>query len=146
MSQWYAVHFEFEGVKYFSAEQYMMAEKAKLFNDTLNYDRIIDSKSPGQAKQFGREVIGFDEKVWKDNRCEIVKKGNLAKFGQNQELKQYLLETKNRVLVEASPVDIIWGIGLSKDSEDCQNPLLWRGENLLGFTLMEVRDKLLEKG
>ena len=118
----------------------MMAEKARLFNDQLNYDKILKSKSPGQAKQFGRAVKSFDEETWKQNRIEIFKKGNLAKLGQNLELKKYLLGTNTRILVEASPVDIIWGIGLSKDSEHCHNPLKWRGPNLLGFTLMEVRE------
>lgn len=144
LSQWYAINFEIDGIEYYSSEHYMMAEKVKLFSDELNYKKILGSQSPGQAKQYGREVLGFDEKVWKQNRTEIVLKGNIAKFGQNESVKNYLLSTKNRILVEASPVDIIWGIGLSKDSEHCQNPLKWRGLNLLGFVLMEVRDFLTE--
>lgn len=144
LSQWFDVNFEIDGIKYYSSEHYMMAEKAKLFKDEHNYKKILESKSPGQAKQYGREVRGFDEKIWRQNRIEIVKQGNIAKFGQNELLKNYLLSTQKRILVEASPVDIIWGIGLSKDSEHCQNPLKWRGLNLLGFVLMEVRDFLTE--
>lgn len=145
LSQWWTSDFEVDGITYFSAEHFMMAEKARLFNDLDNLDKIINSKSPSQAKQFGREVIGFNEDIWTANRFEIVKKGNIAKFGQNPELKDFLLSTTKRILVEASPVDTIWGIGLSKDSEHCENPLKWRGLNLLGFALMEVRDILLDK-
>ncbi|MCL4145044.1 UNVERIFIED_CONTAM: hypothetical protein GTU68_065736 [Idotea baltica] len=122
----------------------MMAEKARLFNDRINLEKIINSKSPGQAKQYGREVLGFKEDVWLANRSKIVKKANIEKFSQNEALKDYLLSTRNRVLVEASPVDTIWGIGLAKDSEHITNPLKWRGLNLLGFALMEVRDILMK--
>jgi len=142
LSQWYSINFKINGIKYYSAEHYMMAEKAKLFKDDMNYEKILSSKSPGQAKQYGREVRGFDEKIWKENRFKIVINGNVAKFSQNIDLKQFLLATKNRILVEASPVDTIWGIGLSKESEKCNNPLEWRGLNLLGFALMEVREKM----
>jgi len=121
----------------------MMAEKARLFRDEKMLSKIIDSKSPGQAKQYGREVLGFDEKTWIENRCKIVKAGNFAKFNQDKVLREYLTSTSKRVLVEASPVDSIWGIGLAKDNEHCTNPLKWKGMNLLGFALMEVRDKLL---
>ncbi|PWJ43721.1 NADAR family protein [Sediminitomix flava] len=144
LSQWWSSEFEVDGIKYFSAEHYMMAEKAKLFNDQVNLENIINSKSPAQAKQFGREVRGFIEEVWLKHRYQIVVRGNLAKFGQNLELKNFLISTKKRVLVEASPVDAIWGIGLSKDSKVIENPLKWRGLNLLGFALMEVRDEFLK--
>lgn len=143
-SQWWTSKFEIDGVEYTSAEQYMMAEKARLFNDLDNLDKIINSKSPAQAKQFGREVIGFNEDIWLKHRYEIVKRGNLAKFSQNKDLKNYLLSTNKRILVEASPVDAIWGIGLAKDNKLAENPLKWRGLNLLGFALMEVRDILTE--
>ncbi|RKD94082.1 NADAR family protein [Marinifilum flexuosum] len=144
LSQWWSSEFEIKGIKYFSAEHYMMAEKARLFNDQKNLERIINSKSPGQAKQFGREVTGFKEEIWIQNRFEIVKEGNLAKFDQNESLKEFLLSTKKRILVEASPVDTIWGIGLAKDNEHIENPLKWKGLNLLGFALMEVREQLLK--
>ncbi|TAJ13469.1 NADAR family protein [Marinilabiliaceae bacterium JC017] len=142
LSQWWSTEFTIDGVKYFSAEHFMMAEKARLFKDSINLERIINSSSPGQAKQYGREVIGFKEEIWMANRYDIVKKGNIEKFKQNKDLKAFLLSTKNRILVEASPVDTIWGIGLTKESEHCKNPLKWRGMNLLGFALMEVRDEI----
>ena len=141
LSQWWNSEFEINGIKYFSAEHFMMAEKARLFNDSENLEKIINAKSPAHAKQFGREVRGFIEEKWRENRFEI---GNIAKFGQNPELRKYLLSTENRILVEASPIDPIWGIGLSKDNENCNNPLQWKGLNLLGFALMEARDELLK--
>lgn len=106
-SQWWNSDFKVDGISYFSAEHYMMAEKARLFNDADNLDKIINSKSPAQAKQFGREVIGFKEDIWIANRFEIVKKGNIAKFGQNPDLQNFLLSTTKRILAEASPLDSI---------------------------------------
>lgn len=144
LSQWWPAQFIMAGITYFSAEHYMMAEKARLFNDTEHLDKIIHAKSPGQAKAFGRMVNGFDEDVWVKYRYEIVRRGNMAKFGQNPALQEFLLSTKNRILVEASPVDSIWGIGLSQENEHCQNPLKWKGLNLLGFALMEVREMLVQ--
>jgi ribA/ribD-fused uncharacterized protein len=141
-SQWYESDFNDSGIKYMTAEHYMMAEKAKLFNDRSTYEKIINASNPGEAKSLGREVIGFDEAVWVSHRFEIVVRGNLLKFEQNLNLKEFLLSTGDRVLVEASPVDKIWGVGLSGDSRNIENPNLWRGLNLLGFALMEVRDVL----
>lgn len=120
----------------------MMAQKALLFNDKTIFEQIIQSKHPKQAKELGRKVANFDEKVWNEHRFEIVVNGNLAKFSQDERLKAFLLSTGNRVLVEASPVDKIWGVGLEKDDEKIANPLNWNGLNLLGFALMVVREKL----
>lgn len=144
LSQWWTVEFQVDNLKFYSAEQYMMAEKAKLFNDMDIFKKILMSTSPKEVKQLGRQVKNFNEDVWKKERYKIVKKGNMAKFSQNVELKNYLLSTENKVLVEASPYDRIWGIGLDKKDQRVQNPLLWQGENLLGFALIEVRD-ILEK-
>jgi len=121
----------------------MMAEKAKLFNDQDALKRVLNSKSPGEAKSIGREVLGFNQKVWEDNRIKIVVEGNYHKFKQNPELMNFLIGTKKRILVEASPVDAIWGIGLDKDNSFASVPVKWRGENLLGFALMQVRAKLI---
>lgn len=143
LSQWYPVTFEVGGVLYLSAEQYMMAEKARLFNDQEGLRKILESKHPGAAKQLGRNVKGFSEEVWKTKRFSIVVEGNLAKFSQNEKLLKFLLNTRNRILAEASPRDCIWGIGLSKDDSQCDNPEAWPGLNLLGFALMEVRSKLM---
>lgn len=142
LSQWWPCKFYVEEQQYLSAEQYMMAEKARLFGDSLMLERILGAKSPSEAKRLGRAVQGFTQAIWEQNRCEIVKKGNWLKFGQNLPLKEYLLTTKNRVLVEASPIDTIWGIGMAKEDKAVNNPLHWRGLNLLGFALMEVRDML----
>ncbi len=131
-----------DGNSFPTAEHWMIAQKAKLFNDVAMFDKIIHAKSPAQVKQFGRQVQGFDQKIWEDNRFEIVVQGNYHKFTQNKALKEFLLNTKNRVLVEASPVDKIWGIGLTGDDTKAENPKLWMGLNLLGFALMEVRDIL----
>ena len=120
----------------------MMAKKAELFNDNEVLVKIIKANSPAEAKKLGREVKNYDDKLWLANRYEIVKQGNHHKFSQNKDLKTFLINTKDRVLVEASPVDPIWGIGMATDHKDILNPEKWRGLNLLGFALMEVRDEL----
>ena len=144
-SQWWEVNFTIDEITYKSAEHYMMAEKARLFNDDLTLNKILACKSPATAKKLGRQVKNFNLEVWDANRFEIVKKANYYKFKQNIDLKTFLLQTKKRILVEASPVDKIWGIGLASDDENAQNPKKWRGLNLLGFALMEVRDQLIKK-
>ena len=120
----------------------MMAKKAELFKDDEVLEKIIQCNSPAEAKKLGREVKNYDDKLWLENRYEIVKQGNFYKFSQNLDLKNFLLNTKDRVLVEASPVDPIWGIGMAEDHKDVLNPEKWKGLNLLGFALMEVRDEL----
>jgi len=138
-SQWWPCAFEVDGVSYSSAEQYMMASKARLFGDAAIEAQILATSDPGRCKALGRKVSGFDEGVWSREASGIVVEGNLAKFGQNDRLKHYLLGTRDEVLVEASPLDSIWGIGLARDDERAKDPLQWRGTNLLGFALMEVR-------
>ncbi len=123
----------------------MMAEKAKLFDDVETLQKIITARNPGAAKAFGRQVKGFNEEIWQEHRFDIVVKASLLKFGQNPELKDFLIKTGRRVLVEASPLDKIWGIGLAADDPKAENPQLWEGENLLGFALMEARGQLLEE-
>lgn len=134
--------FVVDGHRFASAEHFMMAEKARLFGDFEILDKIIHAPNPGAAKAFGREVRGFKQDIWDDNRFEIVVAANMAKFSQNESLKAFLLSTNERVLVEASPVDKIWGIGLAEEAENIENPLTWKGLNLLGFALMEVRTQL----
>ena len=121
----------------------MMASKARLFGDRAAIDRVLASDDPGAAKAAGRQVRDFDETLWRGRRFDIVVAGNLAKFDQNAEIRDFLLGTRSRVLVEASPHDRIWGIGLSEKSPAATNPFLWKGLNILGFALMEVRDRLL---
>jgi len=142
LSQWYPSPFSVDGIHYLTAEHYMMAEKAKTFNDMDSFYEILKADSPKEAKALGRKVKKFDAEIWDYVSQNIVYKGNFEKFSQNKEIKNFLLDTENHILVEASPYDKIWGIGLSQDSIEATNPEQWRGENILGFVLMQVRDKL----
>lgn len=144
-SQWFPASFTINDVTYPTAEHYMMAEKARLFNDIETLSKILNAKTPAQAKALGREVKSYDDQLWIENRFDIVVTANLAKFEQNTDLKTFLISTSNRILVEASPVDKIWGIGLAQDHPDAHQPMLWQGLNLLGFALMKVRDWLIHK-
>jgi ribA/ribD-fused uncharacterized protein len=141
-SQWFPAAFEVAGDTYATAEHWMMAEKARLFGNNEVRERILATKHPAEAKKLGREVTGFDPQVWDEQKYDLVQAGNNQKFSQHRLLKGYLLNTGSRVLVEASPVDAIWGIGLATDRPDALQPARWPGENLLGFALMEVRDQL----
>ena len=141
-SQWFEIDFEVDGHRYNCAEQYMMAQKAWLFKDIEIFTKILDATDPKVIKTLGREVKNFDPKIWNLHKFEIVVKGNLGKFGENPELEEFLLSTGDKILVEASPYDKIWGIGMKEDTPGIVNPENWKGENLLGFALMEVRNKL----
>lgn len=139
-SQWYKSDFIICNKKYSCMEQYMMATKARIFNDRETYDKIMNSISPKEIKALGREVKNFDEEIWKKYRFEVVYRGNLAKFLQNLELEKLLLDTGDTLLVETSPYDKIWGIGLSEESPDIYDMNKWLGINLLGKALTSVRD------
>ncbi|AZB34672.1 NADAR family protein [Chryseobacterium bernardetii] len=141
-SQWFTGKFEENGIVYKTAEHYMMAGKARLFNDAEILEKILQASTPNQVKALGRKVKNFDPNVWNEHKYEIVKQGNLLKFSQNNKYKDFLLSTGDKILVEASPYDTIWGIGMLETDPRAENPLLWNGENLLGFALMEVRDEL----
>lgn len=141
-SQWYDVYFEVDGVQYHTTEQYMMASKARLFGDEDTWNEIMNSYSPAEYKKLGRKVKGFDAVIWDEKKLDIVIEGNKAKFGQNPDLKEFLLATDNAILVEASPYDKIWGIGLDRETALNGSVEDWNGENLLGCALMEVRDWL----
>jgi ribA/ribD-fused uncharacterized protein len=142
LSQWWPGTFEADGRTFPSAEHYMMWRKAVLFGDEPMAGRILAARHPHQAKMLGGRVAGFDQAVWNEHRTPIVVAGNLAKVRGDPELRDYLLTTGSRVLVEASPLDRIWGIGLAGDDERAADPYRWRGLNLLGFALMRVRDEL----
>lgn len=142
-SQWFPAQFNVEGIEYFTAEHYMMAQKAKLFNDKEIFAQILQVKHPNEAKQLGRKVRNYDEQIWREKRFGIVVQANFAKFSQHPELKKFLLATKDLILVEASPVDKIWGVGMAQDHPHIQDPSLWQGLNLLGFALIHVRELLL---
>jgi ribA/ribD-fused uncharacterized protein len=141
-SQWWKCAFSVEGQRYTSAEQFMMAEKARLFGDEESRAKILATDDPAYAKKLGRGVKSFDEAVWAAARFELVTRGNVAKFGDDEKLRGYLISTKSDVLVEASPTDTIWGIGLAAENPEAQDPATWRGLNLLGFALMKAREIL----
>ncbi len=142
LSNWYPAPFELDGLRYATAEHWMMAGKARLFGDDSALARVLSASHPGEAKKIGREVRGFDEETWVAERDAMVCRGLVAKFSQNAALGAYLRGTRSRVLVEASPVDELWGIGLAADDERAHEPLAWRGLNRLGFLLMEARGAL----
>ncbi|MFI5911109.1 NADAR family protein [Dactylosporangium sp. NPDC051541] len=142
LSQWWPSPFDVDGVHYPTAEHYMMWRKARLFGDTATADRVLSVGHPNQAKALGRIVKGFDDAVWERERFAIVTDVSRAKFSSTDELRTYLLGTGTRVLVEASPLDRVWGIGLAADDEAAANPDRWRGLNLLGFALMRARHDL----
>ena len=145
LSQWYGARFTLEGRQFPTAEHAMMFQKAMLFGDQESAAKILAAPSPSVAKALGRGVRGFVEATWNERRLGFVAAANEAKFGQNPEIRAYLLGTKDRVLVEASPTDRIWGIGLAEDAPGAENPESWRGQNLLGFALMIARGRLAEK-
>jgi ribA/ribD-fused uncharacterized protein len=142
LSQWWPSAFTVDGVRFATAEHYMMWRKALLFGDAEAAARIVAASHPRQAKMLGRRVRGFDEDTWAAERYGIVVDASVAKFGQDPDLRGFLIGTGERVLVEASPTDRVWGIGLAADDERCADPARWRGLNLLGFALMEARDRL----
>jgi ribA/ribD-fused uncharacterized protein len=145
LSQWFEGYgFTVDGVTYRTAEHWMMAHKARLFDDEETFARIVEADHPRQAKVLGRQISGFDEATWTAHRLEIVTTGNTAKFTQHPELRTYLLGTGARVLAEASPLDRIWGIGMTADDDRATQPHQWKGLNLLGFALMEARARLTE--
>lgn len=141
-SQWFEAPFTVDDVRYPTAEHWMMAQKARLFGDTATEQRILAARTPGETKQLGRQIKDFNEGTWVRERYEIVRVGNLHKFGQHPLLMEYLMQTKGRILVEASPIDPIWGIGLAQDDPRSADVGAWEGLNLLGFALMEVRNEL----
>lgn len=141
-SQWYEFPFQEDGINYLTAEHYMMYKKAILFNDLDAAGKILNATTAAKVKKIGREIIHFNEEKWLENRFEIVVKANLAKFSSDTMLKDFLISTGEALLVEASPVDNIWGIGMASDDPNCEIPKKWKGLNLLGYALMEVRDQL----
>ena len=142
LSNWFASPFTIDGVTYATNEHWMMAEKARLFGDHVALARVLRADTPGEAKAIGREVRGYDDDVWGAARFDIVARGCEAKFASDEALHDYLVRTGDRVLVEASPRDRIWGIGMSASHPDATDPRKWRGENLLGFALMKARAAL----
>lgn len=142
LCQWWDSPFEVDGIRYQTAEHYMMAEKARLFGDHAMAAKIAQSKDPSDAQYLGRKVQGYDDSVWVAARFDIVVQGNYYKFLQHPELRDYLLATGNSILVSANPTDSVWSIGYDEDHPYVSQPERWRGANLLGFALMQVRAQL----
>jgi ribA/ribD-fused uncharacterized protein len=142
LSQWWPAFFAVDGHTFRTAEHYMMWRKAMMFGDVSVAEQIVAAGHPREAKMLGRGVRGFDEQSWVDRRFDIVVEASTAKFGQDPLLRDFLVGTGSRVLVEASPTDRIWGIGLSAADDGAADPARWKGLNLLGFALMQARDRL----
>lgn len=145
-SQWEPCEFEVDDVTYNCAEQYMMAMKAKMFGDDDTFERIMEEDSPREQKKLGRQVKGFDAERWNLRAREIVYEGNHAKFTQNPELLDKLMETRGTTLVEASPYDCIWGIGMREGDAGITDRNNWRGTNWLGEVLTGLREDLVDEG
>ena len=141
-SNWYPCIFIYENQRFNNSEQAFMWEKARFFKDEVSADAILRETNPRYAKALGRKVKGFKAEPWMVNGFTFMVAVNYAKFSQITDLKETLLSTGDRTLVEASPYDKIWGIGLSQDDDRCLNEIEWRGMNLLGQALMNVREKL----
>lgn len=142
LSNWYRAEFNFDGHHFYNSEQAFMYLKAKLFNDVETIEKILNTKNPVWCKRYGRAVKKFDSEVFDQNKYQFMVEVLIEKFSQNPELLKFLLDTNDSILVEASPKDEIWGIGIGVDHVDFLNPDKWPGKNLLGKALMEVRDKL----
>ena len=145
LSQWWPSRFVVDGVEYATAEHYMMWSKARLFGDEVQGAAVLLASTPAEAKAIGRKVKNFDQDLWVKNRFRIVVEVSVAKFNSDPALKAYLLSTEDSVLVEASPRDRIWGIGMGASNDQAENPAQWRGLNLLGFALMEARELLQDR-
>jgi ribA/ribD-fused uncharacterized protein len=144
-SQWYPCKFQVDGIEYNCAEQFMMASKARFFNDEETLKKIMATNNPREQKALGREVKNFNVPMWSKVSQEYVYIGNYAKFSQDEELKSILFQYRDREIVEASPTDKIWGIGLSENDPRCKDKSTWQGLNWLGECIMRVRKDLLEK-
>lgn len=142
LSQWWESSFQVGHLTYKCMEQYMMFEKARLFQDREIEQLIMNCNVPKEIKSLGRKVKNFDETIWNEVKYTIVVNGNYYKFMGNSKLRKFLLSTQEKILVEASPYDAIWGIKMDERDLNSLFPEKWQGENLLGFALMEVRNEI----
>ena len=142
LSNWYYSDFSIDDVEYTSMEQYMMYQKAIRFQDISIAEEILATQDVARIKELGRSVSGYNDNIWSGIRQIVVYEGLKAKFAQNDNLRRQLVETQGAILVECAVKDCIWGIGLSMHDPKRLNPEQWRGKNLLGYTLMMVRDGL----
>lgn len=142
LSNFFETEIIYKGLKAYSSEQIFMAEKALCFNDQESYQKILQEKDPAKCKKLGKKVKGFKEDKWNEVKFQIMVMALTLKFSQNLELKKKLLATGNKTLVEGSPYDRVWGVGLKWDDPLILNSNNWKGENLLGKALMQVRESL----
>lgn len=145
LSNWYLSDFEIDGIQYSSMEQYMMYQKSILFHDNEIAEQILSTSNVGKIKALGRSVKNYEDKVWNGLRQIIIFQGLIEKFRQNDDLKAKLLDTQEDILAECAVQDKIWGIGLSMKDDRRFDMEEWQGQNLLGFTLMKVRELFKEK-
>ena len=139
-SQWHKSSFSnLDDIIYNCCEQYMMSEKALLFNDKQAYDKIMKATHPREIQKLGREIKNYNQEIWDKWKYEIVCNGNYLKFIYNFDLLKLLLETGSKKFVEASPIDKIWGIGMDENHPDIEDETKWQGENLLGKALTETK-------
>jgi len=142
LSSWFYSPFIVNNVCYPTAEHYLMAQKALLFEDYHAYKRILVAPDPDEARMIGRQVKDFMVQAWENYRFNIVVEGSFAKFTQNPELREFLLGTQDKILAQAIAGDSIWGIGWPEEWPDIDHPRFWNGKNLLGFALMETRSRI----
>jgi len=142
LSNFYPAKFVYRDYEFVTSEQALMASKAALFWDFDKFQMILKADSPRSAKYYGRRVKNYNDNIWSTVRYDVMVDILLAKFGQNLELKEFLLSTGDNILVECSPSDKIWGIGLSLQDPDWQDEKNWQGKNLLGSALMSAREVL----
>ena len=145
-SNWAPTPFTVDGVSFSTAEQYIMYRKCLTFGDTVTAEKLLSSDSPKEQKALGREAAGYIDSVWAGIRQTVAIRGLYAKFSQDAELKRLLLGTGDAVLVECTSNDRIWACGLDKDDDDRLSADRWKGQNILGFALMEVRNMLRAEG
>lgn len=142
-SNWFRMSFSKDGYEFKTMEHYMMFQKAMVF-DTTMLESILKAPSPKEAKRLGRLVDNFDGEIWADGAMKIVEDGLFYKFISNHGIKNFLLDTEESLIVEASPFDRIWGIGMGSGERGVDDPFNWKGQNVLGFALMNVRDRIKE--
>ena len=142
LSNWFISYFIVDDMKFSSVEQYMMYQKAICFCDTDIAEKIMQTDDVASIKLFGRSVSNYDDSVWSNVREKVVFDGLMAKFSQNIDLKKQLLDTNDSILAECAVKDLIWSVGISMKDPNRFDITKWRGKNLLGYTLMQVREKL----
>jgi ribA/ribD-fused uncharacterized protein len=142
-SQWTPSKFVIDNIEYCCAEQYMMSQKAKVFEDITILNQIMATSDPRKHRELGRKISNYNDKVWNNVSLYIVIEGNKYKFYQNPDMLKKLLQTENKTLVEASPFDKIWGIGMAQNNKNILDETKW-GQNKLGIALMRVRELLAD--